>query len=391
MFLDFFLLLRKQGLPVSLKEYLTLLEALDQDVGTYSVEDFYTISQAALVKHEKHLDAFDQCFAHYFRGMELIADTDLVHSIPEDWLRKNLELYLTKEEMNALEKLGGPDALRERYEELLKEQRERHEGGNKWIGTGGRSPFGAYGFNPEGYRIGQAGNRNRRAIKVWDKRQYRNLRDDVELDTRGLKMALRKLRAFSREGLPEELDLKKTIDSTSREGGMLSLEFVPPRKNNVKVLMLMDIGGSMDDFVRQSERLFSAARHTFKNLAFFYFHNCPYEFLWRDNRRRHTDRLPTYELLHTYNSDWKLIFVGDAAMSPYEIVSRGGSVEHWNQEAGSVWLRRLLDHFPNAAWLNPTPEQYWGWHHSTDLLRELMNNRMYALTPKGIEAAVKEL
>jgi uncharacterized protein with von Willebrand factor type A (vWA) domain len=391
MFLDFFLLLRKVGIPTTLPEYLYLCEALAKGAGTGRVEDFYAVSRAALIKHERHLDTFDQCFAHYFKGMELISDALLTKDIPEEWLRKELERHLTPEEMAAIAAMGGPDALRKRFEELLQQQRERHQGGNKWIGTAGTSPFGAYGYNPEGYRIGQDQSRHRQAVKVWDERQFANLREDVELDTRGIKMALRHLREFTREGQAEELDITGTVRETSRQGGLLSLEMVPTRKNNVKVLMLMDVGGSMDDHILLSERLFSAARHQFKHLEFYYFHNCPYEFVWRDNRRRFRERISTWEVLHKYGRDYKLILVGDAAMSPYEILARGGSVEHHNAEAGSVWLSRLTNHYPNHIWLNPNPQGTWAYYQSTVLIQNLFPQRMFPLTVAGLKLGMKKL
>lgn len=391
MFLKFFLLLRQQQLPVTLKEYLTFLEALDKGVGRLSVEDFYAVARTTLIKHEAQLDRFDQCFGHYFRGMELIEDEDLVSNIPEEWLRRELERVLSPEEIEQLEAMGGLEALQERFRELLKEQRERHQGGNKWIGTGGTSPFGAYGYNPEGYRIGQQGNRNRRAVKVWDKRRFRNLRDDRELNTRNLQMALRHLRDFTREGLPEELDLEETIRKTSKNAGMLELEMVPRKRNNVKLLLLMDVGGSMDDHIRRCEELFSAARYQFKNLEYFYFHNCVYEGLWRDNRRRHREAFGTFELLRTYNSDYKLIYVGDAAMSPYELAYPGGSVEHWNEEAGFTWLQRLNEHFSSYIWLNPNPREYWPYYESTHMLHQFMEGRMFPLTPAGLKNGMEAL
>jgi uncharacterized protein with von Willebrand factor type A (vWA) domain len=390
MFLDFFLLLKSHGLPVTLKEHLVLLEALSKGLGGMKVEEFYYLSRTILIKREQHLDKFDMLFSHYFKDMELISDS-VFAEIPEEWLRKNLELYLTEEEMAAIQAMGGPEALMERFKQLMAEQRERHEGGNKWIGTGGRSPFGANGYNPEGYRIGQEGSRHRSAVKVWDQRQFRNLADDVELNTRNMKMALRNLRVFTREGVAEELDLDATIRKTSDNAGLLELEMVPSRQNRVKVLLFLDIGGSMDDHIRTCEELFSAAKYEFKHLEYYYFHNCLYEYVWKDNHRRFSERIPTFEVLNKFNRDYRVIVVGDASMSPYEIMYPGGSVEHFNDEAGVVWLQRLREHYRRIAWLNPVPETHWKYTQSIVLLRDFFDQKMFPLTLEGLEKAMKHL
>lgn len=390
MFLDFFILLKRDGLPVTLREYLSMLEALDKGFARYNVEEFYYLARTAMVKHEHHLDRFDQLFGMFFQGMNEIPD-DFFSKIPEEWLKKNQELLLSEEMKQQIEAMGGLEKLMERFKELMEEQKERHEGGNKWIGTGGTSPFGAYGYNPEGFRAGQEGSRNRRGIKVWDKRQFANLNDKVELDTRNLKMALRRLRLLTREGRDEELDLPSTIRETSRNAGWLDLKMVPVRKNNIKILLLLDIGGSMDDHVEICARLFSAAKYEFKHLEYYYFHNCLYERLWKDNRRRFSEATPTMEVLHKFNSDYKIIYVGDASMSPYEIMYAGGSVEHWNDEAGIVWLKRMQEKFPSMVWLNPVPEEYWKYTQSIQILKEYMHDQMFPLTIEGITNAVKSL
>lgn len=389
MFLHFFLLLKEHGLPVSIREYLDLLAVLEKGVGEMRVDDFYAISRTTLIKHEKYLDRFDMLFGNYFKGMELIPD-ETFKDIPEDWLRKNMERFFTKEEMEAIEAMGGLDKLMERFKELMEEQQERHEGGNKWIGTGGTSPFGANGYNPEGFRIGQAGSRNRSAVKVWDKRDFRNLDDNVELNTRNMKMALRRLRKFTREGIQEELDLDTTIRKTANNAGILDLELVASKKNRVKVLLLLDVGGSMDDHISQCSQLFSAAKHEFKHLEFFYFHNCLYESVWKDNNRREK-RIPTFELLNKYNRDYKVIFVGDASMSPYEIVYQGGSIEHWNDEPGIVWLNRIKAQFPDMVWLNPIGKDWWGYTQSIKMIQEFTEDRMFPLTVSGLTDAMKSL
>jgi uncharacterized protein with von Willebrand factor type A (vWA) domain len=388
MFINFFLELRQAKVPVSLREYLTLLEAMKRNLAAYSVDEFYYLSRAALVKDERNLDKFDRVFGHHFKGLETIDDAGV--EIPEEWLRKLAEKLLTAEELKQLQALGW-DKLMEELHKRLAEQKGRHQGGSKWIGTAGTSPFGAYGSHPEGIRIGQDKNRNNRAVKVWDKREFKNLDDRVEIGTRNIKIALRRLRRFAREGAAEELDLDDTIRSTARNAGWLDIKLVPERHNAVKVLLLMDIGGSMDGHVRTCEELFSAARAEFKHLEFFYFHNCPYEALWRDAWRRQVERTPTIEVLHTYDSSYKLFFVGDASMSPYEIVQPGGSVEHWNEEAGNAWMRRLLTTYPKSAWLNPVPERYWAGTPSIHLVHELMEGRMFPLTLDGLDRAMRRL
>ncbi|MGF1606373.1 MAG: VWA domain-containing protein [Rhodothalassiaceae bacterium] len=389
MFTHFFLTLRDHGLPVSIKEYLTLLEALQAGCADYSVEDFYYLSRATLVKDEKHLDRFDRLFGHCFNGLELGAET-LTPEIPEEWLKKLAELYLTEEEMNKVKELGDWNEIMETLKKRLEEQKGRHQGGNKWIGTAGRSPYGAYGYNPAGVRIGQHESRHRRAIKVWDKREFKNLDDSVELGTRNIKVALRRLRQFAREGAATELDLDGTIQATAHQG-FLDIKLRPERHNAVKVLLFLDVGGSMDPHIRVCEELFSAARTEFKHLEFFYFHNCIYESVWQDNRRRHAERINTLDVLHTFPHDYKLIIVGDASMSPYEIVYPGGSVEHWNEEAGQVWLERLLSVYSKAVWLNPIPERHWDYGQSIQMLKQIMENRMFPLTLDGLDRAMRDL
>jgi hypothetical protein len=389
MFAGFFLELRQAKVPVSLREYLTLLEAMRRNLAAYKIEDFYYLSRAALVKDERNLDKFDRVFAHHFKGIESIGDAGV--ELPEEWLRKLAEKVLSEEEKQLIESLGGWDKLMEMLQKRLAEQKGRHQGGSKWIGTAGTSPFGAYGYNPEGVRIGQDGTRNKRAVKVWDKREFKNLDDQVELGTRNIKLALRRLRQFAREGAPTELDLDDTIRSTARNAGWLDLKLRPERHNAAKVLLFLDIGGSMDEHVKTCAELFSAARTEFKHLEYFYFHNCPYEAVWKDAWRRHVERTPTAQVLHTYDQSYKLIFVGDASMSPYEIVQPGGSVEHWNGEAGETWLRRLLATYPRAVWLNPVPERYWAGTQSIGIIRELMEGRMFPLTLDGLDRAMRRL
>jgi uncharacterized protein with von Willebrand factor type A (vWA) domain len=389
-FIDFFLLLKNNKIPVSIQEYLMLMEALDKEVIEYTVDDFYFLSRAILVKSEQNLDLYDQLFGEYFKGIETLS-TEAILNIPEDWLKKNGERLMSPEEMEKVKALGGLDKILERVKELLKEQKERHQGGNKWVGTGGTSPFGAYGYNPEGIRIGQDESRHRRAVKVWDKRTFKNLRDDVELETRNMKMALKKLRFLSREGLAEELDLDKTISSTSKNGGMLDLEMVAQKKNTIKVLLFFDVGGSMYEHVEMCSQLFSAAKYEFKHLEFYYFHNFLYEFLWKDNSRRWSEKIDTYDILNTYNSEYKVIIVGDASMSPYEIMYADGSVEHNNEEAGIIWMNRLKKQFPNIVWLNPVPETQWSYTQSIEITERIMDQRMFPLTIKGIDDAVKTL
>ncbi len=390
MLIPFFFLLRDGGLKTSITELLTLLEALQKGVPGQSVDDFYYLARATLVKDEAQLDRFDRLFGVYFKGID-DALGDLFEDVPEDWLKRQAELHLTEDEKAAIEALGGFEELMKALAERLEEQEDRHEGGNKWIGTAGTSPFGAYGFNPEGVRIGQQSGRNRRAVKVWDRREYRNLDDSVELGTRNIKVALRRLRKFAREGALDQLDLEDTIDKTARNAGLLDIRMVPERHNAVKVLLCLDIGGSMDDHVRVCEELFSAARSEFKHLEYFYFHNFVYESLWKDNRRRHSERMPTLDVTHKYASDYKLVFVGDATMSPYEIVYPGGSVEHWNEEPGAVWVKRLLDTYPKAIWLNPEPRERWDYTPSIKITRELMDDRMYPLTIAGLDEGIRAL
>jgi uncharacterized protein with von Willebrand factor type A (vWA) domain len=382
--------LRTAGVPVSLTEYLALLGAMQAGVAEYSVNDFYSLARACLVKDERFFDRFDRVFAQVFKGLESTPE-DLTTDIPEDWLRKLAEKTLSDEEKALVEAMGGFDKLMETLRQRLAEQKERHQGGNKWIGTAGTSPFGAYGYNPEGVRIGQDGSRHRRAVKVWDKREFKDLDDQVELNTRSMKLALRRLRRFAREGAASELDLSGTIGATAANAGVLNLKFTPERRNTVKVLLFLDIGGSMDDHIRASEELFSAARSEFKSLEHFYFHNCVYEGVWKSNHRRHTARIPTDEVIRTFGPDYRLIFVGDAAMSPYEITHAGGSVEHMNPESGRVWLDRLTRHFRRVAWLNPAPEPSWRYTDSTRLIAEAMEGRMYPLTLQGLDAAIKAL
>jgi uncharacterized protein with von Willebrand factor type A (vWA) domain len=383
-------MLREGGIKTSITELLTLLEAMRRGVAGTSVDDFYYLARSCLVKDETRFDRFDRIFAAHFHGIEELFSS-LVSELPEEWLRQQADLFLSEEEMAQIEALGGFDKLMEALKERLEEQDERHEGGNKWIGTAGTSPFGAYGYNPEGVRIGQQGSRHRRATKVWDRREYRNLDDSVELGTRNIKLALRKLRKFAREGAADQLDLDDTIDKTARNAGLLDIRMVPERHNAVKVLLCLDIGGSMDDHVRVCEEMFSAARSEFKHLEYFYFHNFIYESMWKDNRRRHNERIPTSEVSHKYGPDYKLVFVGDATMSPYEIVYAGGSVEHWNDEPGAVWIKRLLNTYPKAIWLNPEPQQRWDYTPSIKLTRELMDERMFPLTVSGLDDGIKAL
>jgi len=388
MFINFFFKLRAQGLMVSIKEYLALMEALDKEVIPPSLEDFYYLSRAMWVKQEGQLDSFDVAFGQYFRGKEG-AGQDFFEEVPEEWLRAEIEKVINPEDLRAIEALGGLEALMDRFKELIDKQKERTEGGDENIGTAGSSPFGNNGFNPEGWRMGQAESRYRNALKVWDKRQFANLNDKVELDTRNIKMLLRKLRVLTREGRADELDLDQTIRSTSENAGYLDIRMRPSRKNTVKVLLLLDVGGSMDDHVELCSRLFSAARHEFKHLEYYYFHNCLYEHVWKDNLRRYQEKIPTWELLHTYNSDYKVIWVGDAAMSPTEIMYRGGSVEHFNEETGMEWLLKMKEAFPYMAWINPTPPYQWPYYESTAILRRYMERRMFPMTLEGIQLAMK--
>ncbi len=390
MFSNFLMALRAGGVPASLTEYLALLGAMKAGVADYSTEDFYYLARATLVKDERHLDRFDRVYGAIFGGIESTLE-DLQQAIPEDWLRKLAEKNLTPEEMAEIQALGGWDKLMETLKKRLEEQKGRHQGGSKWIGTAGTSPFGAYGYNPEGVRIGQDGSRHRRAVKVWDKREFRDLDDKVELGTRNIKVALRKLRRFARDGAATELDINDTIRATASNAGHLDLKMVPERHNKLKVLLCLDVGGSMDDHIRTSEELFSAARSEFKHLEYFYFHNCPYEGLWRNNHRRWSEITPTFDVIRKYGPDYKLIFVGDASMSVHEISQPGGSVEHMNPEAGKVWMERLLQQYKRAAWLNPVQEQYWRHTPSIGYIQQLMENRMFPLTLEGLDRAIKDL
>ena len=390
MLVRFFLLLKSAGVPVSITELLTLLEALKAGLGEISAERFYYLARTCLVKDERYYDKFDQVFAAHFKGAEDLFKL-LSRELPADWLEKMAVRDLSDAEKAEIEALGGWEKLMETLRQRLAEQQGRHQGGSKWIGTAGTSPFGAYGYNPEGVRIGQDASRNRSAVKVWDKREFANLDDSVELGTRNLKMALRKLRRFARRGAPTELALADTIDATARSGGWLDIKMVPERHNVIKILLLLDIGGSMDDHVKTCEELFSAARTEFKHLEHFYFHNCPYEALWRDNRRRFNEHVGTLEVIRTYASDYKLILVGDATMSPYEITSAGGGVEHWNQEPGSVWLQRLVKAYPKFVWINPQPQARWRHTASVEIIREMLEGRMYPLTLSGLDDAIDAL
>lgn len=390
MFLDFFLLLKNDGLPVTIKEYLTLLEALDKDVVQYSADDFYYLSRSTLIKHEQHLDRFDQLFGFFFQGVELI-DTEDFMDIPEEWVKRNFENYLSEEDKEMIKNMGGLDELMNRLKELMEKQKHRHQGGNTWIGTAGTSPYGAYGYNPAGIRIGQDRSRHRKAVKVWDKREFKDLDDSVELNTRNMKMALRRLRVLTREGVGEELDLDRTIEKTSKNAGFLDLEMVPSKTNNVKVIMFFDIGGSMDDHIDLCSRLFSAAKYEFKHLEFYYFHNCIYERVWKNNQRRFQEAIPTFEVLHKYNSDYKCIVVGDASMSPWELMYKNGSVEHNNDEPGFTWLQRVKEQFPYLVWLNPVPVEDWRYTQSIEMLREFTGDRMFPLTISGLYEGIKAL
>ena len=389
MLIQFFYTLRKYQVKTTLRELLDLLSALEKHVVYADIEAFYSLSRTIMVKDETQYDKFDRAFAEYFDGVESI---DLFgKDIPEEWLRKEIEKNLSPEEREALRKAGGLDELMETLKKRLEEQEKRHQGGNKWVGTGGTSPFGAYGDNPEGVRIGQKGNRKFSAVKVWDKREFKNLSSDVELGTRNIKVALRKLRKFARTGASEQLDVPTTIGETAKKGGLLDIHMAPERHNAVKVLMFFDVGGSMDPHVKSTQELFSAVQSEFKYLEYFYFHNCVYEEVWKDNLRRNKERIPIWDIIHRYGKDYKVIFVGDATMGPYEITYPGGSVEHWNEEPGSVWMQRLLNHFNNAVWLNPQAENYWPYYSSIKIIREIMGDRMYGLTLEGLTAAIKGL
>lgn len=388
MFFNFLDELRAAGIPASMKEHLVLLEALDRDVIERDPQSFYYLSRATFVKDEGLLDKFDQVFAKVFKGLETSFGEQAVE-LPADWLKAVAEKYLTEEEMEAIKSLGSWDEIMETLKQRLEEQKERHQGGNKWIGTGGTSPYGNSGYNPEGVRIGGEST-HKRAIKVWDKREFKNLDSTKELGTRNIKIALRRLRRFAREGALDELDIDGTIDGTARKG-WLDIQMRAEKRNAVKLLLFLDIGGSMDPHIKLCEELFSAATSEFKNLEFFYFHNCPYEGVWKDNKRRFTERTPLWDVLHKYGHDYKLIFVGDASMSPYEITHPGGSVEHFNEEAGAVWMQRMTNTYPAAAWLNPVPQAHWGYSQSIRIMRELMEDRMYPLTLAGLDDAMRAL
>jgi uncharacterized protein len=387
-FFSFFVELREAKVPVSLREYLTLMEAMQKRVAAFDVEAFYFLARTALVKDERHLDRFDRVFGHCFRGIETPSDPRT--ALPESWLRKLAERFLTDEEKQQIEALGW-EKLMETLRRRLAEQKGRHQGGGKWIGTAGTSPFGAFGYNPEGVRVGQQGGKNRSAVKVWDRREFRNFDDTVELGTRNIKLALRRVRQFAREGAAEELDLDGTVRSTAHNAGWLDLKLVPERHNAVKLLLFLDVGGSMEDHVRICEELFSAARSEFKHLIHFYFHNCIYDSVWRDARRRHVEQVPVVELIRTYDRSWRIVLVGDASMSPYEVEKEGGSVERWNEEPGEVWLRRLLEAYPRAVWLNPVPEQYWSGTSSIGMINRITEGRMFPLTIDGIDRAMRRL
>ncbi|MBU2962221.1 VWA domain-containing protein [Citreicella sp. C3M06] len=392
MFVPFFEALRSAQVPVSLREYLTFLDAMKAGLATYDVEGFYYLARASMVKDERHLDRFDRAFAEAFRGIDALTPTEMLEALelPADWLRKMAEKHLSPEERAEIEALGGFDKLMETLKQRLEEQEGRHQGGNKWIGTAGTSPFGAYGFNPEGVRIGQKESRHRRAVKVWDKREFRNLDDSVELGTRNIKVALKRLRKWARDGAHQELDLDGTIRATA-EHGYLDVKTRPERRNAVKLVLFLDVGGSMDMHIRVVEELFSAARSEFKHLEHYYFHNCLYEGVWRDNRRRWDAQIPTWEILNTYGPDYKCVFVGDASMSPYEIAYPGGATEHWNAETGQVWLERAKAQWPDHLWINPVPESHWSYTQSIDMIREIFDDRMVPMTLQGIERGMREL
>jgi uncharacterized protein with von Willebrand factor type A (vWA) domain len=390
MFLTFFSELKSAKLPVSLMEYLSLMAALEKGAARFSAEEFYYLARASLVKDEKNLDKFDRVFGQVFKGLEGLSGEELLVSIPEEWLCRLTEKYLTEDEKKKVEALGGLEKIMEELRKRLEEQKGRHQGGNKWVGTAGTSPFGAYGYNPAGVRIGQDGNRNNRAVKVWDRREFKDLDDTVELGTRNIKIALRRLRKFARQGAADELDLDGTVRATAHRG-WLDIHMVPERRNAVKVLLFFDVGGSMDPHIRQCEELFSAARSEFKHMEYFYFHNCIYESVWKDNRRRHAEKIDTWKLLHTYGSDYKVIFIGDAAMSPFELTSTGGSVEHWNAETGLSWLQRVTQTYEKCVWFNPSPQRYWSHTPTIDLIARCLEGRMFPLTLEGLDGATRAL
>jgi uncharacterized protein len=389
MLINFFFHLKTARVPVSIREYLMLLEGMQKKVIDNTVDEFYLLSRATLVKDERNFDKFDRAFGSYFKGIENIKGVDT--EIPMDWLKRQFQREFSAEEKAAIEAMGGLEKLMERMKELLEEQKDRHEGGKKWIGTNGTSPFGNGGFNPEGIRVGGPSAGNRTGVKVWEQRAYRDYDDQVELGTRNIKVALRRLRKFARSGAEDELDLDNTIHSTARNAGYLDIKMRPERRNAIKVLMLLDVGGTMDDHIKQTEELFSAAKTELKHLEVYYFHNCVYDFVWKHNRRRHAERHMTWDIIRKYNSDYRLIFVGDATMSPYEILQAGGSVEYNNEEAGAIWLNRLIDRYPKFAWLNPEPEGVWDYRQSVSVIKQLMANRMYPVTLQGLERAMREL
>ncbi|MFO1350747.1 MAG: VWA domain-containing protein [Gammaproteobacteria bacterium] len=389
MLIDFFFQMRVAQIPVSITEFIALMEALKRHIAGFDIDDFYYLARAILVKDERHYDRFDLVFGAYLKGLETA--WEMIGAIPLEWLRAQADLLLSDEEKRQIEALGGWDKIMDTLRQRLAEQKGRHQGGSKWVGTAGRSPFGAHGYNPEGVRIGEDGKRERRGIKVWDQRVFRNLDDTVEIGTRNIKLALRRLRRFAREGAVEEIDLPDTIRSTARNAGYLDLKLVPERHNAIKVLLFLDVGGSMDDHIRICEELFSAARSEFKRLEYFYFHNCLYESVWKNNRRRHAERTPTLDVMRTYGADYKIILVGDATMSPYEITQAGGSVEHMNLEPGAVWLNRLLTVYPHAIWLNPQPQSLWDYTPSIKIIRQLIGERMFPLTLEGLDQGMRTL
>ena len=392
MFISLFDNLRKYGIPVSLREYLTFLEALSKNINTYEIENFYILARTIMVKDERHLDRFDRAFSHTFNGSDELTLEEILDKteLPSDWLKKLAEKHLTEEEMAKIKSLGGFEKLMETLKKRLEEQKARHQGGNKWIGTAGTSPFGAYGYNPEGIRIGQNESRHKRAVKVWDKRNFRNLDDTIEIGTRNIKVALKRLRKWARDGAEEELDIDNTIQSTA-ENGYLDVKTRPERRNAVKVLLFLDVGGSMDPHIKLVEELFSAARSEFKHLEYFYFHNCVYEGVWKDNQRRWTEQIPTDEIIRTYGSDYKCICVGDASMSPYEIAFPGGANEHYNAESGQVWLDRIRSQWPNNLWINPVKQNLWGYTQSIEMIKDIFEDRMVPMTLEGLEKGMKEL
>jgi uncharacterized protein len=389
MLINFFFHLKTAKVPVSIKEFLMLLEGMQKKVINNSVDEFYVLARATLVKDERNFDKFDRAFGSYFKGIENIKGIDI--DVPLDWLKRQFQREFTAEEKAAIEAMGGIDKLMERLKELLEEQKGRHEGGSKWLGTNGTSPFGNGGYNPEGVRVGGPSAGNRTAVKVWEQRAYKDYDDQVELGTRNIKIALRRLRKFARDGAEEELDLDDTISATARNAGYLDIKMVPERHNTIKVLMLLDVGGTMDDHIKQTEELFSASKTEFKHLEFYYFHNCVYDFVWKHNRRRQAERHMTWDIIRKYNSEYRLIFVGDATMSPYEILQAGGSVEYNNEEPGAIWLRRLIERYPKYAWLNPEPEGVWEYRQSVSVIKQLMSDKMYPITIQGLEKAMRDL